>query len=121
MNVVIKKCRTNNKKCRTNEKQLYFMNCVTCRSSCSAYPLLQAMRFGDLPAWATEISTSVKETIQFTDYVSDPMTGADCHSDLETCSFPPNLLCREPFFDQLIVNIYQPGEVRCITFLEVVL
>ncbi|KAK1385165.1 alkylated DNA repair protein alkB-like [Heracleum sosnowskyi] len=59
----------------------------------------QAMRFGDLPAWATEISTSVKETIQFT--------------DLETCLFPPNLLCREPFFDQLIVNTYQPGEGIC--------
>lgn len=71
----------------------------------------QAMRFGDLPAWATEISTSVKETIQFADYVSDPMTGADCHWDLETCPFPPNLLCREPFFDQLIVNIYQPGNL----------
>ncbi|XP_074345184.1 uncharacterized protein LOC141684214 isoform X2 [Apium graveolens] len=73
----------------------------------------QAMRFGDLPAWATEISTSVKETIQFNDYVSDPVTGADCHKDLETCLFPPNLLSREPFFDQLIVNQYQPGEGIC--------
>ncbi|KAL1832921.1 hypothetical protein ACET3Z_002572 [Daucus carota] len=71
----------------------------------------QAMRFGDLPAWATDISTSVKEAIQFTDYVSDPMTGANCHGDLEACLCPPNLLCREPFFDQLIVNRYQPGNL----------
>lgn len=97
------------------------MNYVTCTVSCIAYPLLQAMWFGDLPVWATEISTSIKETIQFSDYVADPLTGTDCHRDLETCLFPPNLLCREPFFDQLIVNIYQPGEVRCITVLEFVL
>lgn len=77
------------------------------------------MRFGDLPEWATEITTLVKETIQFTDYMSDPVAGADCHRNLETCLFPPNLLGREPFFDQLIVNIYHPGEVRCISFFQV--
>ncbi|CAH1447504.1 unnamed protein product [Lactuca virosa] len=41
----------------------------------------QAMRFGDLPAWAKELSTE--------------------------------LLKREPLFNQLIVNSYQPGEGIC--------
>lgn len=72
------------------------------------------MRFGDLPAWATEISTSIKELIQFSDCLSEPMDTADCDKDKEACLFPPDLLWREPLFDQLIVNIYQPGEVRYV-------
>ncbi|KAK6940968.1 Alpha-ketoglutarate-dependent dioxygenase AlkB-like, partial [Dillenia turbinata] len=31
----------------------------------------------------------------------------------EDCSFPAALLWREPFFNQLIVNVYQPGEGIC--------
>lgn len=71
----------------------------------------QAMRFGDLPAWATEISSSIKELIQFSDCLSEPMDTADCDKDKEACLFPPDLLWREPLFDQLIVNVYQPGNL----------
>lgn len=53
------------------------------------------MRFGDLPSWATELSDLIRETVESVDL---PVLSAD-------------LLWREPLFDQLIVNLYQPGEV----------
>lgn len=59
------------------------------------------MRFGDLPSWATELSELILESVESVDL---PVLPAD-------------LLCREPLFDQLIVNLYQPGEVRCFHFL----
>ncbi|CAH2071952.1 unnamed protein product [Thlaspi arvense] len=57
----------------------------------------QAMRFGDLPSWATEVSDLIRETVESVDL---PLLPAD-------------LLWREPLFDQLIVNLYQPGEGIC--------
>ncbi|CAH8273402.1 unnamed protein product [Arabidopsis lyrata] len=57
----------------------------------------QAMRFGDLPSWATELSDLIRETVESVDL---PVLSAD-------------LLWREPLFDQLIVNLYQPGEGIC--------
>lgn len=58
------------------------------------------MRFGDLPSWATELSDLIRETVESVDL---PVLSAD-------------LLWREPLFDQLIVNLYQPGEVRYFHF-----
>ncbi|KAG7619382.1 hypothetical protein ISN44_As04g002870 [Arabidopsis suecica] len=55
----------------------------------------QAMRFGDLPSWATELSDLIRETLESVDL---PVLSAD-------------LLWREPLFDQLIVNLYQPGNL----------
>ncbi|KAL0712587.1 hypothetical protein Bca4012_019565 [Brassica carinata] len=57
----------------------------------------QAMRFGDLPLWATELSDLILESVESVDL---PVLPAD-------------LLWREPLFDQLIVNLYQPGEGIC--------
>ncbi|RID43294.1 hypothetical protein BRARA_I00161 [Brassica rapa] len=57
----------------------------------------QAMRFGDLPSWATELSDLILESVESVDL---PVLPAD-------------LLWREPLFDQLIVNLYQPGEGIC--------
>lgn len=54
------------------------------------------MRFGDLPSWATELSELILESVESVDL---PVLPAD-------------LLWREPLFNQLIVNLYQPGEVR---------
>lgn len=54
------------------------------------------MRFGDLPSWAIELSDLILESVESVDL---PVLPAD-------------LLWREPLFDQLIVNLYQPGEVR---------
>ena len=61
----------------------------------------KAMRFGDLPSWATELSDLILESVESVDL---PVLPAD-------------LLWREPLFDQLIVNLYQPGEVRYFDFL----
>ncbi|KAL5713013.1 hypothetical protein ACHQM5_015131 [Ranunculus cassubicifolius] len=60
----------------------------------------QAMAFGNLPGWATELSTSIHKAVCLSEHVGrSPM--------------PSSLLWREPFFDQLIVNLYQPGEGIC--------
>ncbi|CAH9097140.1 unnamed protein product [Cuscuta europaea] len=73
----------------------------------------QAMRFGNLPEWAVELSNSIRQAILFgggsstcVPYV--PLkTNSGNHK--EFISFPPDLLWREPLFDQLIANVYQPG------------
>lgn len=64
----------------------------------------QAMRFGDLPEWAVELSNSIREAILF----------ANSGNGKEAIGlFPQDLLWREPLFDQLIANVYQPGEGIC--------
>ncbi|CAN8237770.1 unnamed protein product [Cochlearia groenlandica] len=57
----------------------------------------QAMRFGDLPSWANKLSDLILETVESV--------------DLQV--LPADLLWRKPLFDQLIVNLYQPGEGIC--------
>ncbi|CAL9076533.1 unnamed protein product [Musa textilis] len=75
----------------------------------------QAMRFGDLPRWAVELSRLVREAVWF----SDTSSGEGKESSLgnhheEACwPLPLDLLWREPLFDQLIVNVYNPGEGIC--------
>ncbi|XP_076890182.1 alkylated DNA repair protein ALKBH8 homolog [Bidens hawaiensis] len=69
----------------------------------------QAMRFGDLPAWANELSMCIRELILYTNY--DPESIGEM--DGQDCLFPSKLLNREPLFDQLIANSYQPGEGIC--------
>ncbi|KAG8389474.1 hypothetical protein BUALT_Bualt02G0233100 [Buddleja alternifolia] len=73
----------------------------------------QAMRFGDLPPWAIELSQHIRENVLLSGYFSDYMDLARRDSGKEKCLFPPELLWREPLFNQLIVNIYQPGEGIC--------
>lgn len=68
----------------------------------------QAMRFGDLPAWAKELSTCIHEIILYSDYNPESIK-----MDEHECMFPSKLLHREPLFNQLIVNSYQPGEGIC--------
>ncbi|XP_041993209.1 uncharacterized protein LOC121743886 [Salvia splendens] len=71
--------------------------------------LNQAMRFGDLPPWALELSQIVRENILFSTGFFE--SGDRMHrKNEEECLFPSQLLWREPLFNQLIVNIYQPGE-----------
>lgn len=65
------------------------------------------MRFGDLPPWAKELSTGIHEVVQYGDYDPESM-----EMDKQEFIFPSELLKREPLFNQLIVNSYQPGEVR---------
>lgn len=64
----------------------------------------QAMRFGDLPFWTLELSDQIHEVACFGD--KEASIG---NLDNEACVLPPQLLFRDPFFDQLIVNVYQPG------------
>ncbi|XP_058742982.1 uncharacterized protein P8A3.02c [Vicia villosa] len=54
----------------------------------------QAMRFGyqNLPHWAIKLSHSIRRSCSDSSFL------------------PPNLLQREPLFDQIITNLYQPGE-----------
>ncbi|KAG2563921.1 alkylated DNA repair protein ALKBH8 homolog isoform X1 [Panicum virgatum] len=72
----------------------------------------QAMRFGDLPSWAVELSTLIREAI----CVGDVNIGVDSemtNEDEDACPLPSDLLWREPFFDQMIANRYNPGEGIC--------
>ncbi|XXG80621.1 hypothetical protein AAC387_Pa09g1444 [Persea americana] len=73
----------------------------------------QAMRFGDLPEWAIELSSFIREAICcndgfYPDLCEDPTTYQD---KAKACPLSLELLWREPLFDQLIVNVYQPGNM----------
>ncbi|KAC9871539.1 hypothetical protein E3N88_45163 [Mikania micrantha] len=72
----------------------------------------QAMRFGDLPAWANELSTCIRELIEYSNYDLESME-LSSEMDGQDCIFPSKLLNREPLFNQLIANSYQPGEGIC--------
>ncbi|XP_019164172.1 PREDICTED: uncharacterized protein P8A3.02c [Ipomoea nil] len=73
----------------------------------------QAMRFGDLPEWAVELSNSIREVVLLNNYVREPPGLANCGNGQEATLYPPDLLWREPLFDQLIANAYEPGEGIC--------
>ncbi|CAB4281556.1 unnamed protein product [Prunus armeniaca] len=74
----------------------------------------QAMRFGDLPSWAAELSHSIRKVVLASDFVLEPIVlGSTDNVNENACSFPSDLFCREPLFDQLILNSYQPGEGIC--------
>lgn len=68
------------------------------------------MRFGDLPPWAVELSTLVREAICVGSVDASVDTGW-MNEDEDACPLPSDLLWREPLFDQLIANTYKPGEV----------
>ncbi|KAL6654307.1 hypothetical protein ACP70R_007772 [Stipagrostis hirtigluma subsp. patula] len=72
----------------------------------------QAMRFGDLPSWAVELSALIREAICVGD-VDDGVDTELTNEDEEACPLPSELLWREPFFDQMIANRYKPGEGIC--------
>ncbi|XP_072976790.1 alkylated DNA repair protein ALKBH8 homolog [Typha angustifolia] len=72
----------------------------------------QAMRFGDLPEWAIDLSILIREAVCSGEIDSLPgMTSTN--EDQELCPLPLDLLWREPLFDQLIGNVYEPGEGIC--------
>lgn len=75
----------------------------------------QAMRFGSLPAWATELSNSIREAVLLGDFVPEfELSNSDAREDTSLFPILPlELLGREPLFDQLIVNLYHPGEGIC--------
>ncbi|KAK8943099.1 hypothetical protein KSP39_PZI009426 [Platanthera zijinensis] len=75
----------------------------------------QAMRFGDLPVWATELTRLVRKAVCFGEIAIVDGLELDCEDQLmeESGPFPFDLLWREPLFDQLIANVYQPGEGIC--------
>lgn len=75
----------------------------------------QAMRFGDLPQWATELSRFVREAVCFSEVSSKGGQRLIMEDQLieEPCPLPFDLLWREPLFDQLILNIYKPYEGIC--------
>ncbi|XP_002531882.2 alkylated DNA repair protein alkB homolog 8 [Ricinus communis] len=73
----------------------------------------QAMRFGDLPSWAIQLSHSIREVVLFGDQISQSPNLGSCDEENGSTLLPSNLLWREPLFDQLIVNVYQPGEGIC--------
>lgn len=75
----------------------------------------QAMRFGDLPAWAIELSSSIREAVFLEDHVSEPINSVTSNGGTKPCILPSNLLWREPLFDQLIVNLYHPGNLYFLT------
>ena len=61
----------------------------------------QAMRFGDLPPWALHLSHSIRRSL------------LQPSPNFLPLPLPLHLLSREPFFDQMIANLYQPGEGIC--------
>ncbi|XP_019708654.1 uncharacterized protein [Elaeis guineensis] len=78
----------------------------------------QAMRFGDLPEWATELARLVREAACFGEVSFEASRGSNSEDQdaEETCPLPLNLLWREPLFDQLIANVYEPGNLCACGF-----
>ncbi|XP_020582656.1 alkylated DNA repair protein alkB homolog 8 isoform X3 [Phalaenopsis equestris] len=78
-------------------------------------PFFEAMRFGDLPSWATDLSRLIQKAVCFSEKDPDNDLELDCEEQQidESGPLPFNLLWREPLFDQLITNVYQPGEGIC--------
>ncbi|KAG6606968.1 Alkylated DNA repair protein ALKBH8-like protein, partial [Cucurbita argyrosperma subsp. sororia] len=73
----------------------------------------QAMRFGNLPTWAAELSDSIHEAVLSSNHMTDPLI-VDRHIGVKIdCPLPSDILWREPLFDQMIANMYQPGEGIC--------
>lgn len=70
------------------------------------------MRFGDIPTWAKELSTCIRELVEYSDYDPESMNTNTCEIEEQERIFPSELLHREPLFNALIANSYQPGEVR---------
>lgn len=70
----------------------------------------QAMRFGDLPSWAVELSALIREAICVGD-ASAGLGAEATNEDEDACPLPSDLLWREPFFDQMIANRYRPGHL----------
>ncbi|KAG4964409.1 hypothetical protein AAZX31_14G025700 [Glycine max] len=68
----------------------------------------QAMRFGlqHLPSWATPLAHSIRRSVQ-------AQAQAQAQAQTHPPPFPLHLLHREPLFDQMIANVYQPGEGIC--------
>ncbi|XP_062088169.1 uncharacterized protein P8A3.02c [Humulus lupulus] len=76
----------------------------------------QAMRFGELPSWAMALSDSIHDAVLSCSFnvPTEPMDFGSCNGRNELpCPFPSDLLWREPLFDQLIANLYNPGEGIC--------
>ncbi|KAJ3688497.1 hypothetical protein LUZ61_017661 [Rhynchospora tenuis] len=72
----------------------------------------QAMRFGDLPKWALELSRRVRSAV----CTGDIRAGSELNlstGSVQNDPLPFDLLWREPLFDQLIANVYKPGEGIC--------
>ncbi|KAI4304527.1 hypothetical protein MLD38_040023 [Melastoma candidum] len=78
----------------------------------------QAMRFGNLPDWAVQLSDSIKEAVVLgnriygSEHCAENILSASTSPSISPI-FPRELLNRELLFDQLIVNSYQPGEGIC--------
>ncbi|XP_010522779.1 PREDICTED: alkylated DNA repair protein alkB homolog 8 [Tarenaya hassleriana] len=69
----------------------------------------QAMRFGDLPSWAIKLSDSIRDAVESI----NPDAINNSSAEMSVLPLPTDLLWREPLFDQLIVNMYKPGEGIC--------
>ncbi|KAK1277749.1 hypothetical protein QJS04_geneDACA007292 [Acorus gramineus] len=69
-----------------------------------------AMKFGNLPGWANELSGRIQNAVCSSR--CDDLTPG--HEDVEKMlPLPSEILWREPLFDQLIANVYEPGEGIC--------
>ncbi|RDY02139.1 SPAP8A3.02c, partial [Mucuna pruriens] len=69
----------------------------------------QAMRFGlqHLPEWAIPLAHSIRRSVLAT------QVQVQAQAQQHPPPFPLQLLHREPLFDQMIANVYQPGEGIC--------
>lgn len=75
----------------------------------------QVMRFGNLPGWTLNLSGLIQRALCTYGVVCKicNISTSCAHEDEKYCHLPVDLLWREPLFDQMIVNAYQPGEGIC--------
>ncbi|KAL2652739.1 hypothetical protein R1flu_020867 [Riccia fluitans] len=84
----------------STEQQTALTKAITTEGWFSQPQHNQAMRFGDLPGWTLELCALIGQSIR-----SYEPSSADKIGPL-----PNDILDREPLFDQMIANSYQPGE-----------
>lgn len=68
----------------------------------------QAMRFGELPGWALTLSSRISSSICA--FNREQPEGIVCQKSSRDAPLADDILYKEPLFDQMIVNSYQPGE-----------
>ncbi|KAH9298187.1 hypothetical protein KI387_029869, partial [Taxus chinensis] len=97
------------------QQQEELLHCIQQERWFEEPPKNQAMRFGDLPEWALKLCGQVQFAI-----CSYPAVCKICnistscsHEDEKCMPLSLELLGREPLFDQMIVNVYQPAEGIC--------
>ncbi|KAK7300125.1 hypothetical protein RJT34_10960 [Clitoria ternatea] len=89
----------------SHRQQFRILSAIDADNWFSQPSINQAMRFGlqHLPSWALRLAQSIRRSV----------LSFNQHQHQHRSPLPLHLLQREPLFDQMIANVYHPGEGIC--------